>query len=287
VLATLLGLAVLLPATASATVRGDHSPSSARAEGVASSFPVTRVVTARRVLHPTVIGHRGEPAAAPEQTLPSFQAAIDHRADVLEFDVQWTRDGAMVALHDSTLDRTTDCTGTVQTKTLAEVQGCDAGSWRGAEWVGTRVPTMQEVVALAREHNLRIAPEIKQDPVTRTELVAFAQVISDAGMAARTVVQSFSRTSLELYRSLGTGVALGYITLRSTRDVATVKGTGASVYIVDTASITRAQVRAFQAARIKVWLYTVTDAANNRAALSRYPNGVITNDVVLTRSALP
>ena len=146
---------------------------------------------------------------------------------------------------------------------------------------------MQEVVALAQEHNLRIAPEIKQDPVTRTELAAFAQVISDAGMEARTVVQSFSRTSLELYRSLGTGVALGYITLRSTRDVATVTGTGASVYIVDTASITRAQVRKFQAARIKVWLYTVTDAANNRAALSRYPNGVITNDVVLTRSALP
>jgi glycerophosphoryl diester phosphodiesterase len=244
-------------------------------------------VTIRRVLHPTVIGHRGEPSAAPEQTLPSFQAAIDHRADVLEFDVQWTRDGAMVVLHDSTLDRTTDCTGGVQTKTLAEVRVCDAGSWRGAEWVGTRVPTMQEVVTLAKEHNLRIAPEIKQGTVTRAQLAAFARVISAAGMESKTVVQSFSRASLELYRSLETDVALGFVTLRSTRDVATVKATGASYYIVDTASITAAQVRAFQAARIKVWLYTVTDAANNRAALSRYPNGVITNDVVLTRSSVP
>ena len=192
----------------------------------------------------------------------------------------------MVALHDATLDRTTDCTGSVQAKTLAQVRLCDAGSWRGGAWAGTRVPTMQEVVALAAEHDVRIAPEIKQGSVTSTQVAAFAQVISDAGMESDTVVQSFSRASLALYRSVGTQVGLGYITLRSTQTVATVKATGATVYVVDTPSITAVQVRAFQSAGIRVWLYTVTDAGSNRAALSRYPDGVITNDVGLTRSAV-
>jgi glycerophosphoryl diester phosphodiesterase len=283
-LAGLLGLG--LAGSLTLVAGADTHPASTTGSS-AASFPVTRVVTSRRVLHPLVIGHRGNPSQAPEETLPSFQAAIDAHADVLEFDVQWTKDNAMVAMHDDTLDRTTDCTGSVQSKTLAAVRACDAGSWRGARWAGTRVPTMQEVVALAKQHAIRIAPEIKQDTVTAAQVAAFARVITAAGMKSRTVVQSFSPTSLQQFRALGTGVAVGLITSRATRTVASVRATGAMYYIVDYPSITPAQVTAFQAAGISVWLYTVTNASNNALARSSYPNGIITNDVGLTRSQLP
>jgi glycerophosphoryl diester phosphodiesterase len=247
---------------------------------------VTTVVTWRDMSRPWVIGHRGEPSTAPEETLPSFQAAIDDQADVIEFDVRWTKDNEMVALHDSTLNRTTDCTGAVQSKTLAEVRRCDAGSWLAAKWTGTRVPTMREVVALAKKHHKRIAPEIKQNPVTRAQVTAFAREITDAGIASSTVVQSFSATALKLFRSVEEDAALGYLNSGAAKSVTAIEATGAVYYIVPYTHITRAQVRTLRRAHIRVWVYTITNAANNLAATNLLPNGIITNNVVLTRSGL-
>ncbi|HUP57998.1 MAG TPA: glycerophosphodiester phosphodiesterase family protein [Bdellovibrionota bacterium] len=93
-----------------------------------------------------VVGHRGTIVHAPENTIPAFQKAIELGADLLEMDVRETRDGELVIMHDATLDRTTDGTGAVASRTLAEIRAFDAGSWFGAEWRGTRVPTFREVL---------------------------------------------------------------------------------------------------------------------------------------------
>jgi glycerophosphoryl diester phosphodiesterase len=245
------------------------------------------VVTVRQPRHPTVIGHRGEPVRAPEETLPSFQAAVDDGAAVLEFDIQWTSDGAMVALHDETLDRTTDCTGTVQSKTLAQVEACDAGSWKGARWAGTRVPTMQQIVALAKRYGKGIAPELKQSSPTTEQLTAFAGVIEAAGMESVTVVQSFEADAIRRYRDLGTGASTALTTDSHPPPVATLQSLGADYLIAPFTSLTQREVRGFQSARIKVWLYTVRTSADNEQAIHLYPNGILTNDTVLTKSLLP
>jgi len=96
-----------------------------------------------------VAGHRGYSAAYPEDTLVSEDAAFDVGVDLVEIDLQKTSDGAVVILHDDTLDRTTDGSGPVADHTLAEVQALDAGSWFGPEFAGEPVPTLEQALAAA------------------------------------------------------------------------------------------------------------------------------------------
>ena len=118
--------------------------------------------------HPRVFGHRGAAGLAPENTLPSFALALELGADYLELDVHGTRDGAVVVIHDSELERTTDGAGPVRHRTLTEVQRLDAGCrfstdgrhfpYRGQ---GVRVPTLEEL--LARFPRTRLNIEVKQE----------------------------------------------------------------------------------------------------------------------------
>lgn len=118
---------------------------------------------------PWVVAHRGASAYAPENTVPAFSVAIEQGATFVEFDIQRTKDGALVLLHDTTLERTTDVEQVfpdrgrrVQVKgewrtqwpladfTLAEVRRLDAGTWFGPHFAGTRVPTFAETVAAVK-----------------------------------------------------------------------------------------------------------------------------------------
>jgi len=104
------------------------------------------------------IGHRGASGYAPEHTFASYDLALKLGADYLEQDLQQTKDGVLVVMHDETLDRTArgpaaNCTGLVRDKTLAQIKTCDVGSWFNQanpsaarpEYVGLRVPTLEEV----------------------------------------------------------------------------------------------------------------------------------------------
>ena len=81
--------------------------------------------------HPLVIAHRGSSAYAPENTLAAFQLAAEQGADAIELDVDLTRDGQVVVMHDATIDRTTDGHGRVGDLTLEEIRRADAGAWSG------------------------------------------------------------------------------------------------------------------------------------------------------------
>ena len=112
-----------------------------------------------------VIGHRGAPAYAPEHTLPSYDLALQQRADAVEQDLHVTRDEVLVCVHDRTLERTTDVRDVfpkrgrevsedgrvvgrwfVHDFTLDEIKQLDAGAWFGARFAGARIPTFQEVI---------------------------------------------------------------------------------------------------------------------------------------------
>lgn len=94
-----------------------------------------------------VCAHRGAMHTHPENTLPAFAEALRLGAHMIEFDVQLTRDGALVLMHDATVDRTTDGRGRVADLTLAEIRALDAGVRKDARFAGTRVPTFEEGLA--------------------------------------------------------------------------------------------------------------------------------------------
>jgi glycerophosphoryl diester phosphodiesterase len=110
----------------------------------------TQAATAEPARRPGVIAHRGVAAEAPENTLPAIKRAIELGCAMAEVDVRYTSDGALVLVHDETLDRTTDGSGRVSEKTLADLRRLDAGRSAGPAFRATRIPTLDEAVRLAR-----------------------------------------------------------------------------------------------------------------------------------------
>lgn len=92
--------------------------------------------------------HRGAMTTHPENTLPAFAEALRLGARMIEFDVQLTRDGALVLMHDDTIDRTTDRQGRVADLTLSELREADAGMRKEARFAGTGIPTFEETLAM-------------------------------------------------------------------------------------------------------------------------------------------
>lgn len=105
---------------------------------------------------PMICGHRGLLLNAPENTLAAFEACLALRVG-FEFDVDRTVDGALVCMHDSTVDRTTNGTGVVGELTLAQVQDLDCGSWFDPSFAGQRVPTIAQIFAL-------VAASLRSEP---------------------------------------------------------------------------------------------------------------------------
>ncbi|HET9495250.1 MAG TPA: glycerophosphodiester phosphodiesterase family protein [Chloroflexia bacterium] len=110
---------------------------------------------------PILIAHRGGSLEAPENTMASFRHAIEIGARYVELDVQMTRDGVPVVLHDPTLDRTTTGKGPVRDVTLADLQSVDAGSHFAPRFAGEHVPTLRDVLELCVEAGVGIVTEIK------------------------------------------------------------------------------------------------------------------------------
>ncbi len=153
-----------------------------------------------------VIAHRGGAGLWPENTLYAFRQAAALGVDVLEMDVQITKDGEIVVLHDSTVDRTTNGTGAVGDLTLTELRRLDAGyTWTADEGQsfpfrgrGLTIPTLAEVFAALPEAPMNI--EIK--PSGPSIAAPLAQLIRDYGMAECVLVASFDVGILQEFRRL-------------------------------------------------------------------------------------
>jgi glycerophosphoryl diester phosphodiesterase len=130
----------------------------------------------------SVISHRGEHLAHPENTLPAFQAAIDAGADYFELDVRTTSDGRLVLLHDATVDRTTNGSGRVRDLTFDQIRALDAGAKFNPNFTGTKVPSLEEALTLAHG-KIGVYVDCKQiDPA---DLVA---ALDKADMADKVVI---------------------------------------------------------------------------------------------------
>ncbi|MET7299549.1 glycerophosphodiester phosphodiesterase family protein [Embleya sp. NPDC005575] len=159
---------------------------------------------------PMVFGHRGAPNLAPENTLPSDEAARRSGADWIENDVQPSVDGVPHIMHDSTVDRTTNGKGRLRDLTAAHLATLDAGKWFKPSFAGTHVMTLHDQLADLRTHGGRLLLEIKT-PHTREEISRIVQEVRLAGMSGRVFVQSFDPESLRITRDLAPELPLGLL----------------------------------------------------------------------------
>ncbi|MGW1988607.1 glycerophosphodiester phosphodiesterase [Embleya sp. NPDC001921] len=158
----------------------------------------------------TVFAHRGAPTVAPENTMPSQEAARSAGADWIENDVQPSTDGVPHIMHDATVDRTTNGKGAIRDLTSSHLATLDAGAWFKPEFAGTRVMTLHEQLTDLRTRGGRLLLEIK-NPHSRDEIARIVQEVRTAGMAGRVFVQSFDQESLRLTRELAPELPLGLL----------------------------------------------------------------------------
>jgi glycerophosphoryl diester phosphodiesterase len=152
---------------------------------------------------PLNIGHRGAMASAPQNTLAAFRTAVEFGADGVELDVHLSKDGAVVVIHDFYVDRTTDGTGRVAQKTLAELKALDAGGKFSPEFASERIPTLSKVFDVL-EGKLLVNVELKAPDRSRdTSLVApVLEVVRKHGMDRRVLFSSFNSHVLHAMKQL-------------------------------------------------------------------------------------
>lgn len=168
------------------------------------------------------IGHRGAAGYCPENTFASFKQALEMGVDYLEIDVQMTKDGELVVIHDPTVNRTTNGKGKVKDFTLQEIQSLDAGSWFGPKFAGEKIPAFNEflkeyagktglVIELKKPElypgiEEKVANELKKRKLDITE-------------DNKIIVQSFDRESLKLFHTLLPSIPIGVLVKYSGRGI--------------------------------------------------------------------
>ena|GEM_PF-807372 len=243
---------------------------------------------AAQAAEPLAIGHRGASGTRPEHTFASYDRAIELGADYIEQDLQLTKDGVLVVMHDTTLNRTArgaaeNCTGAVDSKTLAQIKTCSAGSWFDPAYADEKIPTLEEVFQrYGKSVNYYIetkAPE-QADHMEERLLAMLDQygLREPAVSEWQVLIQSFSADSLKKIHAIDPRLPL--IQLGDSTDAHLpaiaqyAVGSGPAYGGVDAAYVSAAH-----ALCVDVHPYTVNDTAAMQRLLDAGVDGMFTNYV--------
>jgi glycerophosphoryl diester phosphodiesterase len=166
-----------------------------------------------------ITAHRGYAAQAPENSLAAFRAALLAHADYSELDVQRTRDGEVVVLHDADLMRMAGDPRRVAALTLPELASIDIGRRAGTAYAGEHVPTLAEVIALVRGR-MRLNVELKYNVPDRQLAAAVVAVLEREQFVDQVVITSLDAAALRQVRQLEPRLRIGQIVTFAVGDVA-------------------------------------------------------------------
>ncbi len=227
------------------------------------------------------IAHRGSSGTYPENTISAFLAAAEEGADMCELDVQSTRDGAVVVIHDDTVDRTTNGHGAVADLTLQEIQRLDA-SFKFPSFRGERIPTLEEVMEAVRG-KLGLNIEIKEGAVERQ----VCELVRSYDALTNSMVSSFEWKALENVRAIDPEVRVGLLAEKN-RDALIDAGSAMKAYavnprfdMVDAAFCEKAHA---QGLLVLVWTVDVPEAM--RILIAAGVDGIMTNYPARLRDVL-
>jgi glycerophosphoryl diester phosphodiesterase len=180
--------------------------------------------------------------------------------DVIECDVHLTDDGALAVIHDHLLERTTDGKGLVRDYTMAELKQLDAGSWKNERFRGERIPSLEEVLELARG-KVAVAVEVKNLPLPYEGIErALARSIESSGMKDDVIVISFDHRSVRAMGELVPGLLLGVLdAARPVDPIRVMEDAGAAVFCPHWAAIDPATAQEIHAAGKRIAVWTVDD----------------------------
>ncbi len=233
---------------------------------------------------PWIIGHRGYHAKYPENTLVSFEAAINAGADMIELDVMLSRDRKVVVIHDAILARTTNGNGPVADFTLDELKQLDAGSWFDPLYSNQRIPELSEVLDLVNGRvyvNIEIKsnsyePHHPPDAIERQVV----DLMGQKNLQGTGMISSFDVNILEQIAFMQNPPATAFISKKPAGKKTVHMCTRLNIFSwhPDHLIVTRNQVKQMHAAGIKVFPYNVNTFEDYSRMRDMQVDGVITND---------
>jgi len=208
---------------------------------------------------PIVEAHRGASAVCPENSMAAFRRAAAMGARAIELDVHESRDGAIVVMHDATVDRTTNKTGRIADLDLVDILALDCGSWKGPTFSAERVPTLDRVLAWAQKTGCVLNVEVKTfqpaSPAPRKLTVLLQRYAPATG---NHVVSSFDREALLQVRHADAQIPLAFLGEGAEAVATAVEMTIPWVHLAWD-SVDADIVSAARDARLRIMVWTVDD----------------------------
>lgn len=227
-----------------------------------------------------LLAHRGDSRVAPENTLPAFESALKLGVDLVELDYHQSADGVPVVFHDKELDRCSDACARwggqkilLASRNWSDLCQLDAGRWYGEQFAGTRLATLEQALSLICPQAGCMIERKSGDPET---LVA---LIERLGFVDRCVVMAFDWNFLARCRQLSPSIILGALGTErlTTEHLDAVTPFAPRVIGWDNRHITAEAIELAHRLSLKVWVWTVDDAARAEELIAWGVNGLITN----------
>ena len=234
--------------------------------------------------NPTVMAHRGLSADAPENTLYAFSDAISVGADFIELDVQQTRDGVLVVMHDSNLKRTTGVNKDIWDVDYADIQDLDAGSWFDPAYANARIPTLEETLQFVDKRaklNIEIKPT-KHGSDTQEQDVA--ELITRYQYTDACYVTSFSYGSLKKVKEANPEIRTGYLMSVAYGQFYSLKY--ADAFSLNKVFVTSQVVNAAHQQGKQIFAWTVNSMSEVRSLCNLHVDSIITDDPVMVQNVI-
>jgi len=229
---------------------------------------------------PLLIAHRGGAAEAPENTLAAFRHAISLGISCFELDVQMSKDGVPVVVHDETVDRTTNGSGPVGSLLFEELRRLDAGSWFDPRYKGEAIPTLREALELCKSEGAGVLIELKSPglyPGIEEKVAALVGEMWPQGVENVWCI-SFDHASIGRLRRLDAALPLGHLFMPQVETFATPDDT---VQLVMPFHLTAAQhpeqIDAVHRLGKQVFVWTVNEAAQMRRLAALGAVGIVSD----------
>lgn len=234
--------------------------------------------------NPTVMAHRGLSADAPENTLYAFSDAISVGADFIELDVQQTRDGVLVVMHDSNLKRTTGVSKDIWDVDYADIQNLDAGSWFDPAYANARIPTLEETLQFVDKRaklNIEIKPTKHGSDTLEQDV---AELITQYQYTDACYVTSFSYGSLKKVKEVNPEIRTGYLMSVAYGQFYSLKY--ADAFSLNKVFVTSQVVNAAHQQGKQIFAWTVNSMSEVRSLCNLHVDSIITDDPVMVQNVI-
>lgn len=234
--------------------------------------------------NPTVMAHRGLSADAPENTLYAFSDAISVGADFIELDVQQTRDGVLVVMHDSNLKRTTGVNKNIWDVDYADIQNLDAGSWFDPAYANARIPTLEETLQFVDKRaklNIEIKPTKHGSDTLEQDV---AELITQYQYTDACYVTSFSYGSLKKVKEVNPEIRTGYLMSVAYGQFYSLKY--ADAFSLNKVFVTSQVVNAAHQQGKQIFAWTVNSMSEVRSLCNLHVDSIITDDPVMVQNVI-